>query len=179
MKPIPLLLATALVAGPLGAIAADPHAHHKEKAGGGAGRSAAAPREQTDWGIAGDPKSARRTIRITMSDDMRFTPAIVEVGQGETVKFEIRNAGKMLHEMVIGTPEHLAQHAALMLKHPGMEHDAPYMRHVRPGKSGAIYWTFNRPGEFEFACLLPGHYQAGMVGRIRVIARAGEPGHKH
>jgi uncharacterized cupredoxin-like copper-binding protein len=49
-----------------------------------------------------------------------------------------------------------------------MEHDEPWMAHVEPGRSGDLIWTFNRTGEFEFACLLPGHYQAGMRGTIRV-----------
>jgi uncharacterized cupredoxin-like copper-binding protein len=62
-------------------------------------------------------------------------------------------------------------HAALMLKFPSMEHDEPYMAHVPSGKSGEIVWTFNRPGSFEFACLIAGHYQAGMVGKIVVQPR--------
>jgi uncharacterized cupredoxin-like copper-binding protein len=73
-----------------------------------------------------------------------------------------------MHEFVIGTRAENARHAELMLKHPGMEHDAPYMAHVEPGKTGEIVWTFNRAGEFEFACLIAGHFQAGMKGLIRV-----------
>ena len=64
----------------------------------------------------------------------------------------------------------LNENAALMKKFPNMEHDEPYMAHVPPGKQREIVWTFNRTGEFDFACLLPGHYEAGMVGRIRVVA---------
>jgi uncharacterized cupredoxin-like copper-binding protein len=55
-----------------------------------------------------------------------------------------------------------------MIKFPTMEHDEPYMAHVAPGKTGEIIWTFNRAGQFEFACLIAGHYQAGMVGKIMV-----------
>jgi uncharacterized cupredoxin-like copper-binding protein len=72
--------------------------------------------------------------------------------------------------MVIGTKKTLDEHAALMLKNPGMEHEESYMAHVAPGKRGEIVWTFNRAGEFMFACLIPGHYQAGMVGKIKVTA---------
>jgi uncharacterized cupredoxin-like copper-binding protein len=57
----------------------------------------------------------------------------------------------------------------MMVKFPGMEHDEPYMTHVSPGKRGQIVWNFNRPGEFQFACLIAGHYQAGMVGTINVV----------
>jgi uncharacterized cupredoxin-like copper-binding protein len=71
---------------------------------------------------------------------------------------------------VIGTPKELQEHAEMMRKHPNMEHDEPYMAHVSPGKTGDIVWTFNREGDFEFACLLPGHFEAGMRGTIRVRA---------
>ncbi|MBL8345126.1 MAG: cupredoxin family protein [Rubrivivax sp.] len=132
--------------------------------------AAAVRKEQKDWGIAGDAGTAKRTIQVGMGDDMRFKPDRIEVRQGETVKFVVRNSGKLLHEFVIGTRTELEAHAALMVKFPGMEHDEPYMAHVAPGKTGEIVWTFNRAGEFEFACLIDGHFQAGMKGRIVVRA---------
>ncbi|WP_294001635.1 cupredoxin domain-containing protein [Sphaerotilus sp.] len=128
-------------------------------------------KEQKDWGIAAEPRAARRTIKVTMGDDMRFHPGNIEVKEGDTVRLSIRNTGKLMHEMVIGTPPVLEEHAALMVKFPDMEHDEPYMAHVPPGKSGEIVWTFNRAGDFRFACLMAGHYQAGMVGDIRVSQR--------
>ena len=129
--------------------------------------------EQKDWGIAGDAKKARRSIEVRMADNMRFTPERIEVRQGETVKFRVRNSGKVMHKFVIGTQAENARHAELMVKFPTMEHDEPYMAHVPPGKTGEIVWTFNRAGQFEFACLIAGHYQAGMVGTI-TVARAGK-----
>jgi uncharacterized cupredoxin-like copper-binding protein len=125
-------------------------------------------KEQKDWGIAGDAKRAKRSIAVGMADNMRFTPARIDVRQGETVKFVVRNTGKVMHEFVIGTKAENAKHAELMVKFPNMEHDEPYMAHVPPGKTGEIVWTFNRAGEFEFACLIAGHYQGGMVGTILV-----------
>ena len=127
-------------------------------------------REQKDWGIAADAKSASRTIAVGMTDNMRFTPNKIEVKQGESIKFITNNEGKILHEFVLGTKKSLEEHAALMMKFPKMEHDEPYMMHVPAGKAGQIVWTFNRAGEFDFACLIPGHYQAGMVGKITVKA---------
>ncbi|MCB2021575.1 MAG: cupredoxin family protein [Burkholderiaceae bacterium] len=127
-------------------------------------------KEQTAWGIAGDAKSAKRTITLTMSDAMRFTPDRIAVKQGETLRIVVKNDGKVLHEFVLGTKKELDEHAALMVKFPGMEHDEPYMAHVPPGKTGEIVWTFNRAGEFDFACLIAGHYQAGMVGKVSVAA---------
>lgn len=127
--------------------------------------------EQTPWGIAGDARKAVRTIEIRMTDDMRFTPAVIRVKQDETIRLIHRNNGQVMHEFVLGTKEELDAHAALMKKFPNMEHDEPYMAHVEPGKTGEIVWTFNRVGEFDFACLLPGHYEAGMVGKIQVAPR--------
>ncbi|HSV81907.1 MAG TPA: cupredoxin family protein [Ramlibacter sp.] len=124
-------------------------------------------KEQKPWGIAGDRRGAR-TVEVRMSDAMRFAPESIEVREGETIRFVVRNAGKVLHEMVIGTPEELKQHAELMKKHPGMEHEEPYMSHVGPGKRGELVWNFNRPGTFQFACLVPGHFEAGMIGTIVV-----------
>ena len=126
-------------------------------------------KEQKDWGIAGDARTVKRTIEVGMADNMRFTPERIEVRRGETVKFVVRTTGKVMHEFVIGTKAENAKHAELMVKFPNMEHDEPYMAHVPPGKTGEIVWTFNRAGEFEFACLIAGHYQGGMVGTIKVV----------
>lgn len=137
---------------------------------GHAKKSGPVVREQKDWGIAGDAKTVKRTIDVRMTDSMRFTPDRIAVRQGETLRFRIHNAGKMMHEFVIGTKTENAKHAELMVKFPNMEHDEPYMAHVAPGKTGEIIWTFNRAGTFEYACLIAGHYQAGMVGTITVGA---------
>lgn len=133
-------------------------------------KPAAVTKEQKEWGIAGDAKAVTRTVTLTMDDNMRFTPDKLSFKQGETVRFVVHNKGKLLHELVIGTKKELDDHAAMMLKFPAMEHDEPYMAHVSAGKTGRLIWTFNRPGEFDFACLIAGHYQAGMVGKITVTA---------
>ncbi len=127
--------------------------------------------EQKPWGIAGNAKDVTRTISESMLDKMRFTTDKIEVKQGDTVKFVLKNDGKIMHEFVIGTKKDLDEHAALMVKFPTMEHSEPYMTHVPPGKTGVVIWTFNRPGNFDFACLIAGHYQAGMVGKITVAAK--------
>lgn len=123
---------------------------------------------ETEFGKQGDPKKATRTIRIDMSDKMRFIPDALKVKQGETVKFVVRNSGKVLHEMVLGTGKELREHAELMRRFPGMEHDETNMLHVRPGKSRSFTWQFTRAGEFRYACLIPGHFEAGMIGSISV-----------
>ncbi len=163
------LLLTALLATPLLVGGSLAHAHAEKKHAPAADGVA----EQTAWGIAGKPAQAQRTLTLDMTDAMRFTPDAVTVQEGETVRFVVRNKGRMLHEMVIGTPDELARHAAMMARFPNMEHDAPYMVHVDPGKTGEIVWTFNRAGSFEFACLIAGHYEAGMRGTITVTPKQG------
>jgi len=158
MRSLNALIAAALIGASFGAGA---HGGEGHKAG-------PVKKEQMPWGIAGEPKAAKRTIELVMTDDMRFTPSAVEVAQGETVKFVVKNSGKILHEFVLGTKKTLDEHAALMVKFPGMEHDEPYMAHVKPGQSGEVVWTFNRAGNFDFACLIAGHYQGGMVGKVMV-----------
>ncbi len=129
---------------------------------------AAQPMVETAFGRTGDPRKASRTVRVDMSDRMRFTPDSIEVKRDETVRFVVRNSGRVMHEMVLGTLADLRAHAELMKKHPGMEHDEPYMAHVEPGKTAEIVWQFTRAGEFHFGCLVPGHFEAGMVGKVTV-----------
>lgn len=124
------------------------------------------------WGQQGEAKKITRTIVISMTDNMRFTPSAIAIKQGETIRFVVKNAGNVLHEMVIGTKEELARHAEQMKKHPNMEHDEPYMAHVAARKKAELIWHFSRSGAFEFACLIPGHFEAGMRGTITVSAKS-------
>ena len=124
--------------------------------------------EEKTFGREGDPKKVSRTIKIDMADTMRYSPSEIVVNKGETVRLEVKNSGKVMHEIVIGTMTELKQHAELMKKHPGMEHEEPYMAHVTPGKMEHIVWQFTRPGEFYFGCLIPGHFEAGMIGKVVV-----------
>lgn len=144
-------------------------------------KPAVVKKEQKEWGIAGDAKSVKHTVTLIMTDTMRFTPDKIDVRQGDTVKIVMKNNGKQMHELVIGTKKELEEHAALMVKFPTMEHSEPYMAHVAPGKTGEIIWTFNNPGNFDFACLIAGHFQAGMRGKITVAASKsdGHSTHKH
>jgi len=124
--------------------------------------------EERSFGHEGNPKKVNRVIRLEMSDPLRFTPSEVTVKLGQTVRFVVRNGGQQLHEMVLGTAEELKEHAELMKKFPEMEHANANMAHVAPGASGDIVWQFTRRGEYPFACLIPGHYEAGMVGKVIV-----------
>ena len=124
--------------------------------------------EQHSFGRAADPKKAKRTVRVEMVDQMRFLPAVITVKRGEVVRFVPVNKVQVLHEMVLGTMDDLKKHAELMRKHPGMEHDEPHMAHVAPGKQGEMGWQFTKAGEFYYGCLIPGHFEAGMIGKVVV-----------
>lgn len=144
--------------------AADHHApaHH------GAHSSHPAAAAQQPWGVAGQADDVTRTLTLRMTDDMRFSPDHFTVRQGETVRIRVDNAGQILHEIVLGTEATLRAHAQAMLQDAQMQHGDAFMAHVQPQQQGELIWTFNRPGTFDFACLIAGHYQAGMRGRITV-----------
>jgi uncharacterized cupredoxin-like copper-binding protein len=160
MKTTSLTLALALLATP--AFAAPGHSGgHGNNHGHYDGHAAA-------LGEPGDPKAKARTINIVMSDEMRFSPETVTVKRGETIRFVVKNAGELRHEMTLGTMEELVEHAAVMEKHPDMEHDDPNAVTVEPGQTKTILWKFTKAGSFDFGCLVPGHMPAGMKGRIVV-----------
>jgi uncharacterized cupredoxin-like copper-binding protein len=119
-------------------------------------------------GKPGNPTKVSRAIQLVMSDDMKFTPANINVKRGETIKFVVKNAGKIKHEMVIGSMAELKEHAEMMRKMPGMEHDEPNQLALDPGKSGELVWQFTHAGTVDFACLQAGHFEAGMTGKISV-----------
>ena len=119
-------------------------------------------------GKPGKAANAKRTITVDMTDAMRFTPDNVMVKQGETIKFVVKNSGKVKHEMVLGTEKELKEHYEVMKKNPEMEHADENMVTVQPGKSGEIIWQFTKAGKVNFACLQPGHYDAGMKGAVSV-----------
>lgn len=133
-----------------------------------ANKKTAQAAEETAFGKPGDPEKATRTVEVLMSDEMRFTPSRLSVKRGETVRFVVKNKGGVMHEMVLGTLPALKAHAEQMKKHPGMEHDAPNMAHVEPGQAETLVWQFSKAGEFHYACLLPGHFEAGMIGKVAV-----------
>ena len=136
-------------------------------------------------GKPGLASKVSRTVKVDMSDAMRFTPSSIAVRQGETIRFVVRNSGKLDHEMVLGTERELKEHYELMKKNPEMEHDDANSVDVKPGKTGKIVWHFTKAGRVDFACLEPGHYDAGMKGSVTVAGRKpqakndGHGDHKH
>ncbi len=150
----------------------DRHSHGSadSKADGKAAHEhGAASADERPYGKPGDAKKVNRSVTIRMSDAMRFTPSVINVKRGETIRFVVRNDGKQKHEMVIGTLEELKKHAEAMKKNPDMEHDEhDEAVEVKAGRRGTLVWQFSKAGEFDFACLIPGHFDAGMVGKVIV-----------
>ena len=138
--------------------------------------------DSTRIGQAGQADKAKRPVTITMLDTMRFSPASIRVRGGETVRFIIHNAGKVKHELVLGTEKDLREHNAFMQKNPDMEHEDDNMVTVQPGQQSEIVWQFGKSGTVHFACLQPGHYDAGMKGLVTIkgkLPRDAHDGHTH
>jgi uncharacterized cupredoxin-like copper-binding protein len=123
-------------------------------------------------GKPGHLSKAKRSVTITMmeKDDggMVFEPSSLSVKEGETLRLQFVNKGELDHEFVMDLQEGIMEHKALMEKFPEMEHDDPNSIKLAPGTTGEIVWTFAKAGDFGFACLIPGHYDSGMKGRIKV-----------
>jgi|SRR6516164_6207241 uncharacterized cupredoxin-like copper-binding protein len=124
-------------------------------------------------GQPGDANKPARTVRILMHDDgneqnMRFEPALIRVRKGEQIRFVLENAGTESHEFMLATVAENRKHAEVMKKFPEMEHDDANAKRLAMSQRGELLWRFTEAGEFEFACLIPGHYEAGMHGKIIV-----------
>jgi uncharacterized cupredoxin-like copper-binding protein len=122
-------------------------------------------------GEPGNPKKPARIVQVTMGESdgkMLFVPARLEVRKGDQIKFVLRNNGELDHEFVLASTADNLKHAEAMKKNPGMVHEEPNGRQLAPKKAGEIVWKFTRTGEFEYACLIPGHREAGMTGTIVV-----------
>lgn len=156
----------------------------------------ASPAQHYDFGQPAAAANATRTVGVVMGD-MSFKPEALQIKAGETVRFVLVNKGQLLHEFNLGDAAMHAEHQQEMLKMqqsglltptaikqaptsavdhagmghgsmPGMEHDDPNSVLVAPGESAELTWTFSKAGNLEFACNIPGHYQAGMVGKLTV-----------
>jgi|TARA_R100000654_G_C2669559_1_gene125863 uncharacterized cupredoxin-like copper-binding protein len=140
-------------------------------------------------GKIGDAKDVRKVVRVSMYDNY-FKPSSIKVKKGQTVKFIIENKGEFVHEFNIGTKEQHIKHQpemAMMTEmgvlfpdyidmekmmkmaktNPSMKHDHGNSVLLEPGKSGEIIWEFGDNTDLELACNVPGHYEDGMVNKIK------------
>ncbi|WP_338849243.1 cupredoxin family protein [Massilia sp. W12] len=124
--------------------------------------------QMSSIGAPGAAKDVKRTVQIVMDDKMRFAPDKIEVRAGETLRLQVRNAGQLRHEFVLGQMAELQAHAEMMRQQPDMQHEEPNMLSLAGGASGEIIWRFGKSGTLDFACLIAGHFEAGMRGRVKV-----------
>lgn len=137
----------------------------------GPGASGHGHAQEMAYGKPGDKKKPARTVQITMKEGdgkMMFIPSVIEVKRGEQIRFVLRNSGLLDHELVLATLEENLKHAVEMQKNPDMEHDDPNAKRLAPEKQGEILWAFTKAGEFDMSCLIPGHREAGMTGKVIV-----------
>lgn len=121
--------------------------------------------------MPGDPQQQARLIVVKMKEAegrMLFEPSRIEIMKNEQIRFRLENVGALDHEFLLGTPQEIEEHAEMMNAMPEMKHDEPNSKQVAPGAAGEILWRFTKAGEFDFACLIPGHREAGMTGKIVV-----------
>ncbi|CAN5904595.1 cupredoxin family protein [soil metagenome] len=140
--------------------AATHHGHH-DSAHGAGNRAVGQP---------GHPDRIDRSIAVIASDTMRYDPPEITVRPGETIRFEVKNDGKLRHEFTIGDATEQRTHAEMMKRDPDMVHNDPNTITVEPGVAKTLVWQFGEAGELEIGCHVPGHYEAGMVARVRVVA---------
>lgn len=149
------------------ASAAGEHEHehgHGDDNGGG---------HSKPFGKPAPAQQADRTIRVTARDTMRFEPRRIRVDAGETIRFVVMNTGELRHSFTLGTPRGQEAHEREM---QGMAVDrmATHMQGnpagmvIPPGERDSLTWRFEGEGPVEFACHIPGHFGAGMIGRIRI-----------
>jgi uncharacterized cupredoxin-like copper-binding protein len=122
-------------------------------------------------GQPGDPKKPARTVEILIKEEygaMEYVPNKIAVKRNEQIRFVLKNVDIQTHEFLLASVADNQKHAEVMKKHPEMEHDDPNGKSLAPKGTAEILWRFSKPGTFEFACLIPGHREAGMVGTVVV-----------
>jgi uncharacterized cupredoxin-like copper-binding protein len=122
-------------------------------------------------GEPGDPRKPARTIEVIMKEEygaMEYVPNRIEVKRNEQIRFVLKNSDIQTHEFILANTADNLKHAALMKKYPDMEHDDPNGKTLAPKANAEILWRFTKRGTFEFGCLIPGHREAGMIGKVTV-----------
>jgi uncharacterized cupredoxin-like copper-binding protein len=120
------------------------------------------------FGSPADAADADRVIEIQTTDALRFEPADITVAPGETVTFRLTNDGSVVHDFTLGDQATQDEHEAEMSEMDGMAHDEPNVVTVPAGETVELTWTFGDEGIVLVGCHQPGHYAAGMTGRIAV-----------
>ena len=124
--------------------------------------------DQQPFGRVGMSSEVSRNVAINMSDQFRFDPETITVGLGETLRLSFQNTGQQTHDWIFGTAFEISEYMEMMRRSPDREQNEPQNIQLKPGEEHELVWQFNKQGNFEYACLQPGHYEAGMRGTLAV-----------
>jgi uncharacterized cupredoxin-like copper-binding protein len=113
-------------------------------------------------------RTIKVSIKETQSGNMLFEPDAIQIASGSVVRFVITNSGALEHEFMLGSFDEIAKHQQWMRKFPDMAHDYANSVSIRSGEVEELVWQFSDVTNMEFACLIPGHREAGMWGVIMV-----------
>ena len=141
-------------------------------------------------GTKGKESEVSRTIKVVMYDNY-YEPSSFQIKSGETIKFEVENAGMLVHEFNIANKMMHMKHQPEMMKmveneilladsidkekmkkmakmDKAMAHSHSNSVLLEPKQKGEIIWKFDNAFNIEVACNVPGHYQAGMIAKVNI-----------
>ena len=141
-------------------------------------------------GSKGNESDISRTIKVVMYDNY-YEPSSFQINAGETIKFEVENAGELVHEFNIANKMMHMKHQPEMEKmveneilfadsidknkmkkmakiDKSMGHSHSNSVLLEPKQKGNIIWRFENAVNIEVACNVPGHYQAGMIAKVNI-----------
>ena len=141
-------------------------------------------------GSKGNVADVTRVIKVIMYDNY-YEPSSFQIKEGETIKFEVENAGMLVHEFNIANKMMHMKHQPEMIKmaengillafsidkekmkkmakmDKSMGHSHSNSVLLEPKQKGNIIWKFDNAVNIEVACNVPGHYQAGMIAKVDI-----------
>ena len=141
-------------------------------------------------GTKGKESEVSRTIKVVMYDNY-YEPSSFQIKSGETIKFEVENAGMLVHEFNIANKMMHMKHQPEMMKmveneilladsidkekmkkmakmDKAMAHSHSNSVLLEPNQKGEIIWKFDNAVNIEVACNVPGHYQVGMIAKVDI-----------
>ena len=141
-------------------------------------------------GSKGNVADVTRVIKVIMYDNY-YEPSSFQIKEGETIKFEVENAGMLVHEFNIANKMMHMKHQPEMIKmaengillafsidkekmkkmakmDKSMGHSHSNSVLLEPKQKGDIIWKFDNAVNIEIACNVPGHYQVGMIAKVDI-----------
>ena len=141
-------------------------------------------------GSKGNLADVTRVIKVVMYDNY-YEPSSFQIKEGETIRFEVENAGMLVHEFNIANKMMHMKHQPEMIKmaengillafsidkekmkkmakmDKSMGHSHSNSVLLEPKQKGDIIWKFDNAVNIEVACNVPGHYQAGMIAKVNI-----------